>query len=70
MNVDNLKSLLIQYDQKRNYAIAQARNKKYEIYSKIPELEKIENDINTLSIKSIKSVLTTQNNKNAMIQDI
>ena len=60
MNNDNLKSLLIQYDTKRSLAISNAREKKYDIFSKIPELEKIENDINNLSIKSIKAVLTSQ----------
>ena len=61
MNSDNLKSLLIKYDQKRNKAIANANQKKYEIYDKIPELEKVDNDINLLSINQIKNVLTSQN---------
>ena len=60
MNTDNLKSLLIKYDQKRNTAISNCRQKKFELYDKIPELEKIDNDINTLSIQSIKSILTTK----------
>ena len=63
MNTDNLKTLLIEYDQKRALAISRARKKKFDLYTKIPELEKIDNDINSLSIKSIKMVLTTQNNK-------
>ncbi len=63
MNTDNLKSLLIKYDQKRNSAILAAKHKKYELYDKIPELEQIDNNINSLSIQSIKAVLTTQNNK-------
>ncbi len=66
MNTDNLKSLLIKYDQKRNNAISIARQKKYEIYDRIPELEKIDNDINTLSIKSIKAILTTKDNKSSI----
>ena len=61
MNSDNLKSLLIKYDQKRNLAIENARQKKFELYDKFPDLEKIDNDINTLSIKYIKSVLTVKN---------
>ena len=60
MDNSNLKSLLAQYDQKRNSAIAKSRNKKYEIYSSFPDLEKIDNDINSLSIQAIKAVLTTR----------
>ncbi len=59
MNSDNLKTLLIKYDQKRNLALKNAREKKISIYEKFPELEKIDNDINSLSIKSIKEVLTS-----------
>lgn len=64
MNKQNLQALLIEYDQKRNRAIIDAENKKYELYSAIPELEKIDNDINTTSIYAIKATLT-QKNSNA-----
>ncbi len=68
MNTDNLKSLLIKYDQKRNTAISNCRQKKFELYDKIPELEQIDNDINTLSIQSIKSILTTKDNKKSITE--
>lgn len=58
MNAQNLQSLLIQYDQKRSKAIIDADNKKRELYSEIPELEKVDNDINSISIYTIKSILT------------
>ncbi len=60
MNSDNLKNLLIKYDQKRNAKISSANQKKYEIYDKFPELEKVDNEINILSINQIKNVLTSQ----------
>ena len=63
MNTDNLKSLLVKYDQKRNLAISKANQKKYELYDKIKGLEQIDNEINTLSIQSIKSILTTMDNE-------
>ena len=63
MNTDNLKTLLIKYDQKRNSAIASARQKKYEIFDKIPELESVENSINSLSIKAIQITLTSRDKK-------
>ena len=48
MNNDNLKSLLANYERKRNSKIADANLKKEKIISSIPELEKVENDINSL----------------------
>ena len=63
MNAQNLQSLLIEYDQKRNRAIVEADQRKIELYAEIPGLEKIDNDINSISIRTIKSILTTQNSK-------
>lgn len=60
MNNNNLKSLLSQYDQKRNSALARARIKRDDIYSSFPDIEKLDNDINTISIQAIKAVLTTR----------
>lgn len=58
MNTQNLQSLLVQYDQKRNRAIVEAESKKRELYDEFPELEKVDNDINSVSIYAIKSILT------------
>lgn len=61
MNSQNLQSLLVQYDQKRNRAIIDAESRKVKLYSEIPELEKLDNDINSISIYTIKSILTQKN---------
>lgn len=61
MNTNYLKSLLSQYEQKRGLAISKANEKKINVYSKIPEIEKIDNDISTISIQTIRAVLTTPN---------
>ena len=61
MNEKNLQSLLIEYDQKRNKAIIDAETRKMELYSTIPGLEELDNDINSISINTIKSILTTKN---------
>lgn len=58
--MQNLQSLLIEYDQKRNKAIADAESRKVKLYSEIPDLEQIDNDINSISIYTIKSILTKQ----------
>ena len=61
MNNSNLRNLLNEYSIKRNKKINDFQIQKTALYKKIPELEKIENDINRLSIDSIKLVLTSQN---------
>lgn len=58
---NNLKTLLIEYDQKRNKAILDAENRKVQMYKNIPELEKIDNDITSISISAIKVTLTSKN---------
>lgn len=58
MNPQNLQALLVEYDQKRNRAILDAESKKIKLYSEFPALEKIDNDINSVSIYAIKSILT------------
>ncbi len=60
MNNDTLKSLLIKYDQKRLKALEDARQKKLEIYRRVPQFEKIDNDISSLSIKAIQATLTSK----------
>ena len=40
MNVKNLQSLLVEYDQKRSRAIANAESRKIEMYSEIPRSRK------------------------------
>ena len=65
---DNLRILLNEYEQKRIKAINDARQTKYDIYDKIPELEKVDNDINSLSIKLIQLVLTSREKKD--IEDL
>src|SRR5574344_206319 len=61
MNSTSLNSILIEYDQKRNKAILNSNQKKIELYKKIPQLEKIDNDINIISINTIKAVLSSPN---------
>lgn len=63
MNTNYLKTLLSEYEQKRALAISISNQKKLDIYSKIPEIEKIDNDISSISIKTIRAVLTSPNKK-------
>ena len=63
MNTNYLKTLLSEYEQKRALAISISNQKKLDIYSKIPEIEKIDNDISSISIQTIRAVLTSPNKK-------
>lgn len=58
---NELSVLLRQYEQKRLSAINIANKNKEQLYNSYPELEKINNDISTLSIKRIQSILTSTN---------
>ena len=70
MNPQNLQALLVEYDQKRNRAILDAESKKVKLYSEFPALEKIDNDINSVSIYAIKSILTQRDpNASKKLQD-
>ncbi len=60
---NNLKSLLIEYDQKRSNAINKANLKKEEFYSKHSDVEKIDNEIKQLSIDAIKFSLLNDKEK-------
>ena len=59
----NLKTLLIEYEQKRSKALTDSRQKIARLYNSHPDIEKIDNDINSYSIKTIQSILTSKNKK-------
>ena len=57
MNNDILNSLLRDYDQKRIRAELDLEKRKISLYKLIPELEEIENEINSFSINNAKNIL-------------
>lgn len=63
MDSSTLKSLLLEYEQKRIRANKIAEKNKQELYIKYPRLEEIDNRINLLSINKIKLILSATNNK-------
>lgn len=60
---NNLKTLLKDYEQKRNKAIAVANTKKQELLKKYPELQEYDNNIAKLSIQAIQKSLTGASQK-------
>ena len=56
-----LKNLLKEYDKKQAIAVANAENRKKELYEKIPRLQEIEHELNACSIKAAKSILSSNN---------
>lgn len=57
MNNDVLNSLLREFDQKRIRAELDLEKRKISLYKLIPELEEIENEINSFSINNAKNIL-------------
>ena len=63
MDNTNLKSLLFEYQQKRDKALNDCLKNKYDMYENYPDIEDIDKKIATLSIQSIKSSLIDSSNK-------
>lgn len=53
-----LNSLLKEYEQKKLKAELDLEKRKEELYKKIPELEKIENELNRFAIQTAKNILS------------
>ena len=58
----NLELLLIEYEQKRRNAQIDLENRKQNLYKKLPELEKIDLDINKIAINKTKAILENEDN--------
>lgn len=68
MNSSILKEVLKQYEQKRLYNISEFENRKKELYKSEPQLKKIEDKLNLLSINTAKLIL--QNNSEQYIKKL
>lgn len=53
-----LNSLLKEYEQKKLKAELDLEKRKEELYQRIPELEKIENELNRFAIQTAKNILS------------
>lgn len=61
---NTLKDLLKEYDQKKLKAELDFEERKRNIYSKIPKLQEIDNEINSMALKTMKSILNTNSSEN------
>ena len=66
----NLKTLLKEYEQKRNLAEVKASQKKQELYTKIPELAKLEEDSNIYALDSIIKSLNFGNTDKSLAKNL
>ena len=64
MSKEILENLLKQYEQKKIRAELELEKRKENLYSNIPELANIENELNTLAISTAKNILL--NNKTSL----
>ena len=62
-----LKQLLTEYEQKRNFAIATAQEKKEQLIKANPELSRIENELSRLSIETAKAILVKEKSEKEKI---
>ena len=66
----NLKTLLKEYEQKRNLAEVMAAQKKEDLYKKIPELAKLEEDSNIYALDSIIKSLNSGNADKSLAKNL
>lgn len=58
-----LKELLKDYDLKRTKAIVDADNRKKELYSKLPRLQEIDDELNKYAINTARKILSSNNSE-------
>ena len=68
MASSELENILIQFEQKRRNAELEADARKTKLYKKFPEIEKIDNNINKLTINKTKNILTNNIDSNDQIE--
>ena len=68
MNSSTLKTMLIEYQQKKANAEQEAEIKKEQLYTNEPELQEIEDKLTSLAISTTK--LLIQNNDSALLEDL
>lgn len=65
----DLENLLIEYEQKRRTAELEADNRKNKLYEKFPEIQKLDFNINKLTINKTKNILVKNTEINKKIDD-
>ncbi len=68
MASSELENILIQYEQKRRNAELEADMRKEKLYKNFPEIEKIDSNINKLTINKTKNILTSNISLNDQIE--
>ena len=63
MDNNILKKILAELEQKHEFALKKAENKKIELFNKYPELKNIEDNINKLYIKKSQYILLNKSNE-------
>ena len=67
---DILNSLLREYEQKKLKAELDLEKRKEDLYKKIPKLQEIENELNTLGINTAKNILLNNSSTNNLTNKI
>ncbi|HSQ88546.1 ATP-binding protein [Romboutsia sp.] len=69
MNDNKIRNILLKYEQKRDQDELDLENRKKEIYTKIPEIEQIEDEISKIGLKLAKAVLLDPNSREKIVSE-
>ena len=61
MNNVNLKTILNEYERKRNYEINALETRRNELYQQIPRLQQIDSELSSSSISTAKNLIKFNN---------
>lgn len=69
MNNGKIRNILFKYEQRRDQDELDLENRKKEVYSKIPEIQDIENQISRIGLQLAKAVLLDPNSREKIVNE-
>ena len=69
MNDNKIRSILLNYQQKREQDELDLENRKKEIYARIPEVQKIEDETSKIGLRLAKAVLLDPNSREKIVKE-
>lgn len=69
MNNGKVRDILLKYEQRRDQNELELENRKKEVYSKIPEIQNIENEISKIGLQLAKAVLLSPNSREKIVNE-
>ncbi|MGO1712250.1 MAG: hypothetical protein ACTH0B_01905 [Senegalia sp. (in: firmicutes)] len=70
MNKDIIKNIIMEYEKRKDRAVHEQRVRKQEVYTKIPQIRDIDNEIKQVSIDLSKYIIENPLNYDTMIEKL